>query len=105
MPAFRAARDGGNQQDFVAVLESVLSASQKADVFVIHINVEKAVRRSVGRAKGIADAGEFRFEPRKEISQITRGELRCVSASCKLSERRRDADGDGHKASPVKEEN
>ena len=39
---FGSARDRRHQQHFIPVLKRILRPAQKADVFLVHINVEEA---------------------------------------------------------------
>ena len=60
-----AARDGGDEHDLVAVLEGVGFAAEKADVFVVDVDVDEATELAVfafdlrgKRGEGLVDVGE-----------------------------------------------
>src|SRR5258708_678446 len=60
-----AAGDGGDEHDFVAVLEGVGFAAEEANVFVVDVDVDEAAELAVfafdlggERGEGLVDVGE-----------------------------------------------
>jgi hypothetical protein len=58
----RPARDGGHKQNFVAFLEGVCLSAQEANVFLIHVDVEKPSNLSLVVAQMRLQFGEFFVE-------------------------------------------
>src|ERR1039458_4815170 len=65
-----AAGNRRHQQDLIAVLKGVRSAAQKAYVFLIHINIEKAPYFSRLIAQMRLQVGKFQVESGKQLSKV-----------------------------------
>ena len=66
----RSARDRRHQQYLVAVLERVRSATEEANVFLIHIDIQEAPRLSRFIPQMGLQVGELRVEIREQLTEI-----------------------------------
>jgi hypothetical protein len=59
--------DGGNKENLVTIVKSILAAAQEADIFVIYVDVHKTMRLSLGSAEVLLDAGKFLLQRVKKL--------------------------------------
>ena len=72
-----AAGDGGDQHDFVAVLEGVGFAAEEADVFVVDVDVDELAQLAVF----VLDLGAERGEGLVDVGEQT-GRLEAAESNC-----------------------
>jgi len=80
MPSAATARDRRNDQHFVPLLEAVLFISQKANIFLVHIEVDEAANLAVLAAQMLAKSRKAALHIGYQLRQIGRGagDLACV---------------------------
>lgn len=61
----QTARDGWNQQNFVAFLEGIGLSAEESDVFLIHIDIEEAANLALIVAQVRPQIGKFLVENRE----------------------------------------
>src|SRR5580704_8783291 len=70
-----AARDRRHQQDFVSIAEDVCRATEEADVFLVHVNIEEAAHLAGLVADMRLQFRKLLVQDREQFSQI-RGRAR-----------------------------
>src|ERR1700674_356752 len=100
-PELHATCDRGQQQNFVAFLESVGLSAKEADVFLVHINIEEAADLPFVVAQMRLQVGKFFVQDQEQLSEIRRcagdrTDARSVAAQCS-----RNLHGDRHGYAPT----
>jgi len=73
MGLLRSARDRRHQQYLIAILERIRGASQEADIFLVHINIQEPPRLPRFIAQMRLQIGELPVEFREQLTEISRG--------------------------------
>jgi len=92
-----AAGDGGDDADFVAVLERRLAVFEEADVLLVDIDVDEAAHLAFFIHETFLDAGEARLQFDDRLADGGGVDFDQILVVGQLAERRGDADFFWHK--------
>jgi hypothetical protein len=90
---------GGHQQHFVPVLECVARTAEEADVFFVHVNIQKTTDLAGIISQMRLEVGKFFVESREELVQVRRSTRNFGSASGVAAEGSGNLDSDVHRLS------